>query len=178
MKRTGISLLIPLFMMAAVSSDKGMSDIESSHELGTRTMAHVAIVVRDIEATTGAYAELFGVERPRIRLGESPDYMGHPTGGKAKMAFINLDNISLEFFQPVGGPSAWQDFLETRGEGVHHFGFWVEGLDDHVRYFEAGQMPVVQRGGGDWGQYRYIDATGRLGIMIELLEKNSQKPSS
>jgi len=61
--------------------------------------------------------------------------------------------------------------LENRGEGVHHFGFWVEHLDDHVRYFEAEQMPVVQSGGGEWGQYRYIDATGQLGIMIELLEK-------
>ncbi|MFO7933448.1 MAG: VOC family protein [Bacteroidales bacterium] len=178
MKKTSILFVIPLFMMVTVSSDMGNSDTGSPHELGTRTMAHVAMVVRDIEASTGAYAELFGVEPPRIRLGESPHYMGHPTEGKAKMAFIKLENISLEFFQPVGGPSAWQDFLENRGEGVHHFGFWVEGLDDHVRDFESGQMPVVQSGGGDWGRYRYIDATGRLGVMIELLEKKTQKPSS
>jgi catechol 2,3-dioxygenase-like lactoylglutathione lyase family enzyme len=173
MKRNGILFLIALIMMVTVSADVGNSKIEASHELGTRTMAHVAIVVRDIEAATEAYAALFGMDPPGIRLGKSPDYMGHPTEGKAKMAFIKLDNISLEFFQPVGGPSAWQDFLESRGEGVHHFGFWVEGLDDHVRYFETGQMPVVQRGGGDWGRYRYIDATGRLGVMIELLEKKT-----
>ena len=35
------------------------------------------------------------IEPPKIKLGVSPEYMGKPTEGKAKMAFIQLDNITV-----------------------------------------------------------------------------------
>jgi catechol 2,3-dioxygenase-like lactoylglutathione lyase family enzyme len=136
-------------------------------------VAHVAIIVNDIEKTTRTYAEIFCIKPPPVRLGVNPRYMGKPTEGKAKMAFIKLDNITLEFFEPVGGPSAWQDFLDKNGEGVHHLGFIIRDLQDHVDYFESRDMPVIQSGGGAWGRYRYVDATSRLATMIELLEMNN-----
>jgi catechol 2,3-dioxygenase-like lactoylglutathione lyase family enzyme len=170
MKKLSLLLCIPIIMMITVSSDIETSGIQSDYELGTKTVAHVAIVVKSIEKTTGTYAELFGMEPPEISLGVSPQYMGKPTEGKAKMAFIELENITLEFFEPVGGPSAWQDFLDTKGEGIHHFGFFIKDLEDHVEFFESRDMPVIQSGGGDWGRYRYVDATSGLATMIELLE--------
>jgi len=173
MNKNIISLVIPIILMIIVSAEIATTRQHSSWDLGTRKVAHIAIIVKDIEATTNAYAELFGMEPPKVKLGVSPEYLGKPTEGKAKMAFIQLENITLEFFEPVGGPSAWQDYLDTKGEGVHHFGFWIEGLDDHVDYFESKDMPVIQSGGGDWGRYRYVDATSGLGIMIELMEHNN-----
>ena len=172
MRKNSILLFIPVVMMIAVSADMETSDIHTSYDLGTKTVAHVALIVKDIEKTTRNYAEIFGIEPPKVRLGVSPQYMGKPTEGKAKMAFINLENITLEFFEPVGGPSAWQDFLDTKGEGVHHFGFIIKHLEDHVDFFESRDMPVIQSGGGDWGRYRYVDATSGLAAMIELLEMN------
>ncbi len=172
MNKKGILLVIPLLMMIIVSADIETLDIQTSYDLGTKTVAHVAIIVNDIEKTTQTYAELFGIEPPKVRLGTSPEYMGKPTEGKAKMAFINLENISLEFFEPLGGPSAWQDFLDTKGEGVHHFGFIINDLEDHIDFFESRDMPVIQSGGGDWGRYRYVDAVSGLATMIELLEMN------
>ena len=172
MWKNGIIALLAIGMVILAAAKSGPGKEEGTGELGTRSMAHVAIVVHDIEATTEAYAQLFGIDPPPVRMGQSPEYMGGTTTGKAKMAFLKLDNISLEFFEPLGGPSAWQDFLEENGEGVHHFGFWITGLDGLVEQFEAGDMPVVQRGGGDWGRYRYVDTRKELGLMIELLEKN------
>ena len=84
--------------MITVSADIETSGTQSNYELGTKTVAHV---VTDIEKTTETYAELFGIEPPGVRLGVSPKYMGKPTEGKAKMAFIKLENITLEFFEPV-----------------------------------------------------------------------------
>jgi methylmalonyl-CoA/ethylmalonyl-CoA epimerase len=170
MVKSGILFSIPIILMILVSADPGSTGKSGSHDLGTKTMAHVAIIVNDIEKTTQTYAELFGIEPPGIRLGVSPEYLGKPTEGKAKMAFIKLENITLEFFEPVGGPSAWQDFLETKGEGIHHFGFFIKDLEDHVDFFESRDMRVIQSGGGDWGRYRYVDATSGLATMIELLE--------
>ena len=170
MKKNGLLLFIPGIMMIAVSADIETPGTHSNYNLGTKTVAHVAIIVNDIKKTTQTYAELFGIEPPSIRLGVSPQYMGKPTEGKAKMAFIKLENITLEFFEPVGGPSAWKDFLDTKGEGIHHFGFFIKDLEDHVDFFESRDMRVIQSGGGDWGRYRYVDATSGLATMIELLE--------
>ena len=172
MKKNIILWIVPIIMMIIISADMESTDIHSSYDLGTKTVAHVALIVKDIEKTTRNYAELFGIEPPKVRLGVSPEYLGKPTEGKAKMAFINLENISLEFFEPVGGPSAWQDFLDEKGEGVHHFGFIIKHLEDHVDFFQSRNMPVIQSGGGDWGKYRYVDATSGLATMIELLEMN------
>jgi methylmalonyl-CoA/ethylmalonyl-CoA epimerase len=172
MKKHTLLWFIPVIMIIAVSADMERSDIHTSYDLGTKTVAHVALIVKDIEKTTRNYAEIFGIEPPKVRLGVSPQYMGKPTEGKAKMAFINLENITLEFFEPVGGPSAWQDFLDTKGEGVHHFGFIIKHLEDHVDFFQSRDMPVIQSGGGDWGRYGYVDATSGLATMIELLEMN------
>lgn len=172
MKKNSVLWFIPVIMMITVSADIETPGNHSNYNLGTKKVAHVAIIVNDIEKTTQNYAELFGMEPPKVRLGVSPQYMGKPTEGKAKMAFINLENITLEFFEPVGGPSAWQDFLDTKGEGVHHFGFIIKHLEDHVDFFESRDMPVIQSGGGDWGRYRYVDATSGLAAMVELLEMN------
>ena len=173
MKKYLIVLAIPIILIIIVSADMAKMNQQSSWDLGTKKVAHVAIIVNDIEATTKDYAEVLGIDPPKIKLGVSPEhFMGQPTEGKAKMAFINLDNITLEFFEPVGGPTAWQDFLDTRGEGMHHLGFWVEGLDEHVKNFASRDMPVIQERSADWGRYCYIDATSGLGIWIELLERN------
>jgi catechol 2,3-dioxygenase-like lactoylglutathione lyase family enzyme len=170
MKKNTLFWLVPVIMITAASADMETSDIHTSYDLGTKTVAHVALIVNDIERTTRNYAEIFGIEPPQVRLGVSPEYLGKPTEGKAKMAFINLENITLEFFEPVGGPSAWKDFLDTKGEGVHHFGFIIKDLEDHVDFFQSRDMPVIQSGGGEWGRYRYVDARSGLATMIELLE--------
>ena len=172
MKNTILLICIPVVLIIIVSADMACNQ-QSSWDLGTKKVAHVAIVVEDIEVTTKAYAELFGLEPPKVKIGTTPlKYMGKPSEGKAKMAFINLDNIMLEFFEPVGGPSAWHDYLDNHGEGVHHFGFWVEGLDDHVQNLKSKDMPVIQSGGGAWGRYRYIDTSDDLAVMIELMERS------
>jgi methylmalonyl-CoA/ethylmalonyl-CoA epimerase len=166
-------IFLPAVLFTILSARIVRDESNPVSNIGTKNMAHIALVVKDIESTTRIYADLFGIDPPKIKLGSSPTYMGKPTGGKAKMAFIHLENISLEFFEPVDGPSAWQEFLDTKGEGVHHFGFWIEEMDKKVALFESQGMPVIQSGGGDWGRFRYIDSSSGLAVMVELLEKNN-----
>jgi catechol 2,3-dioxygenase-like lactoylglutathione lyase family enzyme len=172
-KQRSFFIFFPVALLTIISANIVTVESNPASSIGTKNMAHVALVVKDIESTTRIYADLFGIDPPKIKLGSSPTYMGKPTGGRAKMAFIHLENISLEIFEPVDGPSAWQEFLDTKGEGVHHFGFWIEGMDKKVALFESKGMPVIQSGGGDWGRFNYIDATSGLAVMVELLEKNN-----
>lgn len=147
----------------------------TQEKLGSTAICQVAVVVRDIEKTARAYADLFGVEVPKWNLTGTPDqthiqYRGQPTEGRAKLAFFRLGEVSLELIEPVGGPSTWQEHLDTRGEGVHHIAFRVKGMDEQVAFLKGRGMPVVQQGDFKGGCYAYIDSVPQLGVMLELLE--------
>jgi catechol 2,3-dioxygenase-like lactoylglutathione lyase family enzyme len=147
----------------------------TQEKLGSAVICQIAIVVRDIEKTARAYADLFGVEVPKWNLTATVDqthaqYRGEPTEGRAKLAFFRLGETALELIEPVGGPSTWQEHLETRGEGVHHIAFRIKGMDEQVAFMEGKGMPLVQKGDFKKGCYAYLDSAPRLGVMLELLE--------
>lgn len=147
----------------------------SNDLLGTKVATQVALVVRDAEATAGAWAELLGVEPPPA-IETSPDegegtaYRGEPTQARAKLAFFDLGSVKLEIIEPVGGPSTWSEHLDRHGEGVHHIAFRIEGMDDKLAALRERGMPTVQIGYFTGGRYGYVDAESKLGVVLELLE--------
>ena len=143
--------------------------------LGSRVVCQIGLVVRDIEKSTKTYADLFGVEVPDWSLTDPEErahtrYRGQSSAGRAKLAFFQLGEVSLELIEPVGGPSTWQEFLEAKGEGVHHIAFQIKGMDDQVAILEKKSMPLVQCGDYTGGCYAYIDSAPQLGVILELLE--------
>jgi methylmalonyl-CoA/ethylmalonyl-CoA epimerase len=142
--------------------------------LSTNVATQVALVVRDVEKTARAFADLLGVDEPQWIITDTQDktdatYQGQPMVGRAKLAFFDLGSLSMELIEPVGGPSVWRDFLETNREGVHHIAFRVKDMNAEVAMLEKKGMPAVQRGNFTGGCYAYIDSTGPLGVMLELL---------
>jgi len=147
--------------------------------LGTNIVTQVALIVRDIEATKQKYAEFFGVEPPATVEGGKYEvtgttYMGNPAPrAGAKLAFFNVGtNVMLELIEPNGEQSTWQDFLDQKGEGIHHIAFNVKGMDEKVAACEKFGMVTTQRGkyGSGGGEYAYLDATKDLKLFVELLE--------
>jgi methylmalonyl-CoA/ethylmalonyl-CoA epimerase len=142
--------------------------------LSTNVATQVALVVRDVEKTARAFADLLGVDVPQWIITDTQDktgatYQGQPMVGRAKLAFFDLGSLSMELIEPVGGPSVWQDFLQTKGEGVHHIAFRVKDMDAEVAMLEKKGMPAMQRGNFTGGCYAYIDSSDALGVMLELL---------
>ncbi|MCL2016218.1 MAG: VOC family protein [Defluviitaleaceae bacterium] len=147
--------------------------------LGTNVLTQVAVIVRDIEATKAKYAEFFGIEPPpTVNAGEfavtQTEYNGNPApNAKCKMAFFSVGgNVSLELIEPNGEKSTWQDFLDEKGEGLHHIAFNVKNTNEKIAAAEQFGMKLTQRGkyGDASGEYAYLDATADLKCFIELLE--------
>ena len=148
--------------------------------LGTTVIAQVGIIVRDIEAKARAWADLFGMPMPEIKLTDGYEvthaqYEGQPTNARAKLAFFHFQNIDVELIEPVGEPSTWKDQLNAHGESLHHLAFRVGTVDDMMEKLpkiEAAGLKMVQR--GDWapnGRYIYLDGVDKLGAILELLPK-------
>ena len=101
-------------------------------------VAQVGIVVRDAAASAAAYAALAGVAAPAVETarGDEP----------ARVARLRLANVAVDLIEPSGPPGgAYRDFLDTRGQGVHHL--------------------AIRTGGGE----RRIDLTARLGLVVEVI---------
>jgi len=152
------------------------------HDPGMKAVTQVAIVCRDIEATSRRWASVLGVAPPRIltiKPGNEAKlvYRGHPSNGRAKLAFLNLGQVTLELIQPVGNDTAWKEFLDTHGEGVHHVAFQVADPDKTIKEFQAVGMPVQHQGrfDDDSGSYVYIDSAKALGVTLELLHTDAKK---
>lgn len=144
--------------------------------LGTNIVTQVGLIVRDIEKSLDNYVDVFGLpERPQVSITDTVDkantrYMGQPSEARARLAFINMGQVTIELIEPIGGPSTWKDFLDVHGEGVHHIAFMVKGTDQIVAYLDSKGIPLVQRGDYTGGQYTYLDSAPRLGVILELLE--------
>jgi methylmalonyl-CoA/ethylmalonyl-CoA epimerase len=139
--------------------------------IGTDAIVHIGLVVRDADATVENYARIFQKMAPQIRMtGNGVTLRGEPTEGKAKLAVFRMGNITLEVIEPTGGPSVWQEYLDSHGPGVHHIGFLVPNMERALAHFAAEEQAVVQQAPFNGGQYAYVGTEHALGVMLELLE--------
>lgn len=150
----------------------------STSLLGTDIVTQVAIVTRDIEAKARAWAELLGVPVPEIRITgpyeeTQAQYKGRPTTARAKLAFFNLGQVSLELIEPIGEPSTWNDQLQEHGDSLHHIAFRIQGMKEKLALLESLGIPLVQRGEYKGGRYAYVDGVEKLGATVELLENDA-----
>ena len=152
----------------------------NSQGIGSNVVCQVGLIVRDIERSIEAYCRVFCMPEPEITITDGQEiahtrYRGEPTDARAKLAFFQMGQVTLELIEPFGGPSTWQEFLDERGEGVHHIAFSVEDTDQVVAFLEQNDIAVVQQGDYDGGRYTYVDSVSGLGVIVELLESFSSE---
>ena len=151
--------------------------------IDSTVVIQIAIVVRDIEETKKKWAEFLGLPVPPTTDAGTYEvaqtwYNGGPAPkANCLLAFFKVGtDVTLEFLQPNGYPSVWQDHLDKVGEGIQHIAFGVKGIDDKIVACEKFGMKLVQKGffrEAD-GCYAYMDANDSLKITLELLEFYNQ----
>ncbi|MFD1677578.1 VOC family protein [Alicyclobacillus fodiniaquatilis] len=145
--------------------------------IGTKVIAQIGILVNDIEKTSQAYADFFGVECPKWSLTDTVDvakteYRGQPSEARAKLAFFHMGSLQLELIEPDHHPSTWREYLDEHGEGPHHIAFVIDGMQEKIMRMERNQMPLVQKGEYTGGRYAYMDTLQDLKVILELLEND------
>ncbi|HTL50945.1 MAG TPA: VOC family protein, partial [Planctomycetota bacterium] len=129
----------------------------------------------DIDQKCQVWSEVFGLPKPEPITTATADlthiqYKGRTTEARARLAFFEMENVTIELIEPIGGPSTWKAFLDRHGEGVHHIAFKIKGTDQVVAFLEGKHCKLEQSGDFVGGKYAYVDATKPLGVILELLE--------
>jgi len=138
----------------------------------TSPVYQLGYVVRDVDATVRFYEKVFGIGPfqgiPEVDMNGAL-LRGEPVRTKIKVAFAKSNGIEIELIEPLEGKNVYVEFLEARGEGIHHLGFRVDDMDAWKRKFsEAGFEPVFQKD-MEVMEFAYYDTSEPGGLMLELL---------
>lgn len=142
--------------------------------LKSTTKFQVGMVVRDARKTAKEY-ERFGVgpfveeDFPSV---EATVY-GKPANYKNRALVANLGGWELELLQVLEGETIFQEFLDKRGEGVHHLGLYVEDYDAEMAKWREMGVRVLQESKcpppyPEGSRYAYLDTEALFGIILEI----------
>ncbi|GAB2536850.1 VOC family protein [Gracilibacillus alcaliphilus] len=146
--------------------------------IGSKVITQIAIIVKDIETTSQAYADFFGVAKPEANWTDTIDvaqttYRGEPSQARARLAFFDMGSVQLELIEPDEHPSTWREFLDEHGEGVHHIAFEVNGMKETLQTLDSNGFKLIQKGEYTGGRYAYVDTEDQLKVLLELLENDA-----
>ena len=133
--------------------------------LDIRSLDHTAIAVWSIEDALPFYRDVLG--------GEPEEYTPRPEKGFQALVLRFPGRAGVELLAPLGETSFVRDFLERRGEGVHHLTFMLDDLPAAVAQARSAGLRVVGEDYSDpaW-QEAFISPRSAHGTIIQLAQSN------
>jgi methylmalonyl-CoA/ethylmalonyl-CoA epimerase len=139
-----------------------------------KNIVHIGLVVKDMDQAIARLTALgIGPFKPRILPPDAKEtYRGKPfiPSKRVKIYITQIGNLELELIQPIDGKSPHQEFLDQKGEGIQHLGFFVDNLAESVNDLIAEGSTVMLTSefkGGGGVAYLDLDAAG---LIVELVQ--------
>ncbi len=133
--------------------------------LSIRSLDHTAIAVHSIEAALPVYRD--------VMCGDPQELYERPELGFRTLTLRYPGGGGIELVAPLGRSGFVQDFLASRGEGVHHITFMVDNLAACVAEARTAGLRVV---GEDYAnpawQEAFISPKSAHGTIIQLAQSN------
>jgi catechol 2,3-dioxygenase-like lactoylglutathione lyase family enzyme len=139
----------------------------------SRNFHHTGIVVGDIDRAI-EHLESLGIGPFVMRGGQKwidipfkGELHGRPAEWSVKISNATVGEHELELLQPSGGESVLQEFLDERGEGVHHIAYLVDDVKGEVQRLADQGMEILTSANLDTRGFAYI-RTSAGGVVIEI----------
>jgi methylmalonyl-CoA/ethylmalonyl-CoA epimerase len=140
------------------------------------TITQIAVVVADIESALRSYTENLGwgpwsVFEYKPPLLHDTFVRGEPVEFRMIGAETSVDGLGFELIQPVSGPSIYQEFLDTHGEGVQHIACMKHSTEDSQalkdHWHERGADVLMSGRIGSSIEFYYVDTSPLLKFVLE-----------
>jgi catechol 2,3-dioxygenase-like lactoylglutathione lyase family enzyme len=145
---------------------------------GEPPTGQVAFVVPDLDAAVARWVRL-GIGPWNIwtfddRRMTRAVYHGEPSAFAARAALCSIGPLTYELIESLRGPNIYEDFLDRRGPGVHHLGYYVDDIDGAIAAMDVKGYRMVQAGwgfGADGdGAFAYFDTVDDFGCYYEAIQ--------
>jgi methylmalonyl-CoA/ethylmalonyl-CoA epimerase len=129
-------------------------------------MDHVGIAVKNLDEAIHVYRDLLGFKLMGVHvLAER----------KIKIALISTGGeTQIELVQPLDAESTVAKFLETRGEGIHHFAIRVEDIEAALADMKKKGVALIDetpRIGAEGKKVAFVHPKSTKGVLLELVMK-------
>ncbi len=133
--------------------------------LAIRSLDHTAVAVHSIEDALPFYRDLLG--------GDPQELYEKPERAFRTLTLRYPGAGGIELIAPIGEAGFVQDFLASRGEGVHHITFMVGDLAACVAEARAAGVRVVGESYDDpaW-QEAFISPRSAHGTIVQLAQSS------
>jgi methylmalonyl-CoA epimerase len=126
---------------------------------------HVAIAVNDLDAAIAYYADTFGATVAHREVVESDG---------VEEALLAVAESYVQLLTPTRPDSTVAQYLEKKGEGIHHVGYRVancaEALDS-VKEHGGRVIDEAPRPGSRGTTVAFVHPKGAFGTLIELVQE-------
>lgn len=132
-----------------------------------KNVDHIGIAVRNIDETIPYYVETLGLKLLAIE---------EIVLQKVRVAFIDAGNIKIELLEPIGEEGPIAQFLQKRGEGVHHIAFGVENIRARMKELSENGVQLLSdepKLGAGGAEVAFLHPKSSYGVLYELCEKKS-----
>jgi methylmalonyl-CoA/ethylmalonyl-CoA epimerase len=127
---------------------------------------HVGVAVKNLDEAIHVYRDILGFELEGVHV---------LSERKIKVAFISTGGETrIELLQPLDSESATARFLETRGEGIHHFAVEVEDIEAVLADLKRKGVTLVDdkpRLGAEGKKIAFVHPKSTKGVLLELVMK-------
>jgi hypothetical protein len=85
---------------------------------------------------------------------------------------VHCDPIDFEILQPIEGPSIYKEFLDQKGEGLHHVAVVApsENVDVALQNFKKNDVDIIMSGRlGEGIRFYYMDTDPILKMTAETV---------
>jgi methylmalonyl-CoA/ethylmalonyl-CoA epimerase len=124
---------------------------------------HVAVVVRDLEASLSLYRDLLGLTLELV--------LPIPSD-RVRIAFLRVGESKVELVEPTDDTTGVARFLASRGEGFHHVCFEVPDLATALDRLAAEGIELIDHAPrpGAEGPVAFLHPRSCQGLLVELIE--------
>ena len=143
----------------------------------TRRIQQIAWLTRDLEKSMQQWIDVLKIGPWRVFRFTDKTVKNLKVGGKLvegpfefRIAITHVGDMEIELIQPVRGPMIYQEYLDRRGEGLHHIKEKLpeDKLPTAVADYEKRGIAVTQTGQFVADFHFYLDTEPRLDFIYEL----------
>lgn len=129
---------------------------------------HIGIAVKDLDASKERYSTLFGIKNFHEETVETQ---------KVRIASFSLNGILIELTAALSDDSPIAQFINKRGEGIHHIAFTSDAITEDLSHAQEYGIRLINESpvpGAHDMQIAFLHPSSTGGVLMEFCQPQSQ----
>jgi len=124
---------------------------------------HIGVAVKDIERAKNLLKENFGAKILNEMVSQEQGF---------RSALVSLDGTTFELMTPLHEKGIIAEFINQRGDGIHHLSFEVEDLNSTESFFKEKGFKIIKQPSEVSGiNAIFLHPKSFFGILVELFQR-------